>query len=338
MTEFRRIGPVVDVASLALPASLDLTIVVPVYDEEESIGPLFDKLFPILDALKCTYEVLVVNDGSRDSSIHVLRESAQRRPELRVIEFRRNYGQTAALMAGFDNARGDVIITLDADLQNDPADIPEMMAKLREGFDVVSGWRANRQDATFSRKIPSKIANFLISKISGVKLQDYGCTLKAYRRDVMENVRLYGEMHRLIPIYASWMGARVVEIPVRHHARQFGHSKYGLGRILKVILDLTVVKFLESYLVKPIYIFGGFGVSCILLSFGALGLAVANKIFAGVSLILTPLPLLAAMLFLMGCTSILMGLLAEMVTRTYFEAQDLRPYLIRERINFEPVS
>ncbi|MBI1361195.1 MAG: glycosyltransferase [Alphaproteobacteria bacterium] len=338
MTEFRRIAPLVDVTHLSLPAALDLTIVVPVYDEEESIGPLLGKLFPILESLKCTFEVLVVNDGSHDGSIRVLRDFARQYPSLRVIEFRRNYGQTAALMAGFDNARGDVIVTLDADLQNDPADIPEMMGKLREGFDVVSGWRADRQDATLSRKIPSKIANFLISTISGVKLRDYGCTLKAYRRDVMENVRLYGEMHRLIPIYASWMGAKVVEIPVRHHARKFGRSKYGLGRVLKVILDLTVVKFLESYLVKPIYIFGGFGVTCILLSFGALGLALANKFIAGVSLILTPLPLLAAMLFLMGCTSILMGLLAEMVTRTYFEAQDLRPYLIRERINFEPAS
>jgi len=239
-------------------------------------------------------------------------------------------------MAGFDNARGEIIVTLDADLQNDPDDIPAMIAKVREGYDVVSGWRANRQDAQLSRKLPSTVANFLISKISGVKLRDYGCTLKAYRRDVMANVRLYGEMHRFIPIYASWMGAKVVEVPVGHHARKFGRSKYGLWRIVKVVLDLTVVKFLETYLVKPMYIFGGIGLMGILLSFLALGGALVDKFGFGVDLIRTPLPLLSGMLFLMGCTSILMGLLAEMMTRTYFEAQNLRPYLIRERINFGP--
>jgi glycosyltransferase involved in cell wall biosynthesis len=336
MNEFRRIDPRVGVHPFVQPSTVDLSIVVPVYDEEESLQPFFDALFPVLDSLDCRFEILAINDGSKDRSIEVLRKIAESRRELRVIAFRRNYGQTAALMAGFDNAVGDIVVTLDADMQNDPADIPEMIALLRQGADVVSGWRKDRQDAELSRKLPSRIANFMISRISGVHLNDYGCTLKAYRRDIMMNVRLYGEMHRLIPIYASWMGAKVVEMPVRHHARKFGHSKYGLGRVLKVVLDLTVVKFLETYLVKPIYIFGGFGVTCILLAFVSLGLALANKLFAGVSLILTPLPLLSAMLFLMGCTSILMGLLAEMVTRTYFEAQDLRPYLIRERINFGP--
>lgn len=336
MTEYRPIRTAFDLRTLVAPASLDLTIIVPVYNEEESVGRLVDELFPILDAMKCSFEVLVVNDGSRDHSLDVLRSAAANRNELRVIEFRRNYGQTAALMAGFDNARGDVIVTLDGDLQNDPADIPIVVAKLQEGFDVVSGWRADRKDHAITRKLPSHFANLLISRISGVNLRDYGCTLKAYRRSIMADVRLYGEMHRLIPIYASWMGAKVIEIPVRHRARKFGKSKYGLGRIMKVVLDLTVVKFLETYLVKPIHLFGGVGLAAILLSFMTLGLAVANKLFAGVSLILTPLPLLSAMLFLMGCTSILMGLLAEMVTRTYFEAQDLKPYLIRERINFRP--
>ena len=336
MTEFRRIAPTIEVSLLSQPASLDLSIVVPVFDEEESLVPLFDRLFPVLDDLHCRYEVIVVNDGSRDGSINVLRSAAERRSELRVIAFRRNYGQTAALMAGFDNARGEVIVTLDADLQNDPADIPALIAKLHEGFDVVSGWRRDRQDAALLRKLPSLVANHLISKMSGVSLRDYGCTLKAYRRDIMINIRLYGEMHRFIPIYASWMGAKVVEMPVRHHARKYGHSKYGLGRVMKVVLDLTVVKFLETYLVKPMYVFGGIGLTGIFLALVALGLALANKFVMGIDLIRTPLPLLSAMLFLMGCTSILMGLLAEMVTRTYFEAQDLRPYLIRERINFGP--
>lgn len=324
-----------EVTVLPFPGEVDISIVLPVYDEQDSLGPLLERLIPVLDGLQQPYEVLVVNDGSKDGSIGVMREIAARHRQVRVIDFRRNYGQTAALMAGFDHARGDIIVTLDADLQNDPEDIPAMIAKLHEGYDVVSGWRANRQDAALSRKLPSRLANLLISGISGVRLRDYGCTLKAYRRDVMQGVRLYGEMHRLIPIYASWMGARVIEIPVRHHARQHGRSKYGLGRVIKVVLDLAVVKFLGTYLVKPIYVFGGFGLTCILAAFVMLAIAILNKVFAGVSLIQTPLPLLAAILFLMGCISILMGLLAEMVTRTYFEAQDLKPYQIRDRINFQ---
>lgn len=324
-----------EVTVLPFPGEIDISIVLPVYDEQDSLGPLLERLIPVLDGLQQRYEVLVVNDGSRDGTIGVMRDAAARHRQVRVIDFRRNYGQTAALMAGFDHARGAIIVTLDADLQNDPEDIPAMIAKLHEGYDVVSGWRANRQDAALSRKLPSRLANLLISGISGVRLRDYGCTLKAYRRDVMQGVRLYGEMHRLIPIYASWMGARVIEIPVRHHARQYGRSKYGLGRIIKVVLDLAVVKFLGTYLVKPIYVFGGFGLACILAALVTLVIAILNKVFASVSLIQTPLPLLAAILFLMGCISILMGLLAEMVTRTYFEAQDLKPYQIRDRINFQ---
>jgi dolichol-phosphate mannosyltransferase len=313
---------------------IDLSIILPVYDEAESLDTLLSGLFKVLEPLNCQYEILAVNDGSKDQSIAVLRRIAASHPELRIIDFRRNYGQTAALMAGFDHARGEIIVTLDADLQNDPDDIPAMIAKIHEGYDVVSGWRANRQDAAFSRNLPSRFANILISKISGVKLRDYGCTLKAYRRDIMADVRLYGEMHRFIPIYASWMGAKVFEMPVRHHARQFGHSKYGLGRIVKVLLDLTVVKFLEHYLVKPIYVFGGFGFVAIMASFAVIAWALALKLFGGTSLIQTPLPLLSAMLFLIGCISILMGLLAEMMMRTYFEAQGRAPYFIRERINF----
>lgn len=312
-----------------LPA-IDVSVVLPVYDEEESLTTLLSGLFTVLGGMNCRYEILAINDGSKDRSIDVLRRIAKDRPELRVIDFTRNYGQTAALMAGFDHARGDIVVTLDADLQNDPADIPMLVAKIHEGYDVASGWRSDRKDAFFSRTFLSRVANFLISRVSGVKLRDYGCTLKAYRRSVMSDLRLYGEMHRLIPIYASWMGARVVEVPVRHHARQFGRSKYGLARIVKVLLDLAVAKFLEHYLVKPIYIFGGFGLTAILASFAVVAWAVSLKLFYGTSLILTPLPLLGAMLFLIGCMSILMGLLAEMIMRTYFESQDRAPYHIRE--------
>jgi dolichol-phosphate mannosyltransferase len=317
------------------PAKIDLSVVLPIYDEEESLNELLDNLFRVLDGLHRTYEIWCVNDGSHDRSSEVLHDIAKRRPELRVLDFRRNFGQTAALMAGFDHSRGDVIITLDADLQNDPADIPRLLEKLDEGYDVVSGWRADRKDAAIRRNFVSRVANGIISRISGVKLHDYGCTLKAYRRDVMHGVRLYGEMHRFIPIYASWRGARVVELPVGHAARRFGKSKYGLNRIFKVLLDLMVLKFLEDYLVKPIYVFGGFGMFAIACSFIALAWAVGLKIFAGTSLILTPLPLLAAMLFLIGCMSTLLGLLAEMMTRTYFESQGGRPYAVRDRAEDE---
>ncbi|MFZ2031874.1 MAG: glycosyltransferase [Vitreimonas sp.] len=317
------------------PAKVDLSVVLPIYDEEESLNELLDNLFRVLDGLNRTYEIWCVNDGSHDRSSEILHDIAKRRPELRVLDFRRNFGQTAALMAGFDHSRGDVIITLDADLQNDPADIPRLLEKLDEGYDVVSGWRSDRKDAAIRRNFVSRVANGIISKISGVKLHDYGCTLKAYRRDVMRGVRLYGEMHRFIPIYASWRGARVVELPVGHAARRFGKSKYGLNRIFKVLLDLMVLKFLEDYLVKPIYVFGGFGMFAIACSFIALAWALALKIFVGTSLIQTPLPLLAAMLFLIGCMSTLLGLLAEMMTRTYFESQGGRPYAVRDQAEAE---
>jgi len=240
-------------------------------------------------------------------------------------------------MAGIDHASGEIIVAIDADLQNDPDDIPALLDKLDEGFDVVSGWRKQRQDAPIRRNLVSRIANLLISRISGVPLNDYGCTLKAYRKDVIKGVRLYGEMHRFIPIYAAWQGAKVTELPVRHHPRQFGKSKYGLERIIKVVLDLMVVKFLDRHFVKPIYIFGGFAV----FSFALSGLAAIYMIYLkfaeGLSMILTPLPLLSAMGFLVGVMSLLMGLLAEMLVRIYFEAQNRAPYLVRDLTNFEPV-
>ncbi len=313
---------------------LDLSIVLPIYEEEESLPQLFARLFAVLDPLGKSYEIVAVNDGSADRSSDVLGEIARAHSQVRVVDFRRNYGQTAALMAGFDFARGEIIVTLDADLQNDPSDIPNLLTKLNEGYDVVSGWRANRQDAAIKRNFVSRVANGVISKVSGVKLHDYGCTLKAYRRDILTDVRLYGEMHRFIPIYASWMGAKVVEIPVGHAARQFGRSKYGLNRIFKVLLDLAVLKFLESYLVKPIYVFGGFGMAALASSVLVLTWALGLKFFGNTSLIQTPLPLLAAMLFLIGCISVLMGLLAEIMIRTYFESQGSRPYLVRKLTNF----
>jgi len=307
----------------------DVSVVLPIYNEAAGLPLLFDQLSRAMDECGLDYEILAVNDGSTDDTSAVLAQMASRRPELRVVEFARNFGQTAALMAGFDHARGEIVVTLDADLQNDPGDIPALIEKIRQGYDVVSGWRVDRKDAAFTRKLPSRIANVLISRISGVQLNDYGCTLKAYRRDVMQGVRLYGEMHRLIPIYASWMGARVIEIPVQHHARKFGKSNYGIGRVQKVLLDLAVAKFLEVYLVKPIYLFGGFGFAAATGGVAVLGLALYLKLFRHLSLILTPLPLLATMLFLIGCISVLMGLLAEIMMRTYFESQGRRPYQLR---------
>jgi dolichol-phosphate mannosyltransferase len=322
--------------SVVRAQDLDISIVVPVFNEEESIPYLCERLFGILEQQRYLFEVIIVNDGSTDRSLERLREQAARRPELTVIDLSRNYGQTAALMAGFDHANGRIIVTIDADLQNDPDDIPLLVDKIAEGYDVVSGWRSDRQDAKLSRNLVSRVANRVISKISGLELRDYGCTLKAYRRDVMDGVRLYGEMHRFIPIYARWMGAKVVEIPVRHRARQFGASKYGLERVFKVILDLAVIKFLDRYLVKPIYVFGGAGLIMLITAFATLAVALGLRVFEGISLIQTPLPLLAVMLFLMGCISILMGLLAEMLMRTYFESQGRHSYRVRDRINTGP--
>jgi glycosyltransferase involved in cell wall biosynthesis len=311
-----------------------VSVITPIYDEEDNIDPLFGALMPVLKGLDRDFEIIAVNDGSRDLSLQRLRAASANIQELRVIDFRRNYGQTAAIMAGIDHASGQIIITIDADLQNDPKDIPVLLRKLDEGFDVVSGWRQVRKDHVFRRNFLSRIASKIISRISGVHLKDYGCTLKAYRRDVLKDVRLYGEMHRFIPIYASWMGARTAEIPVRHHPRRFGHSKYGLERITKVILDLIVVKFLDQHFVKPIYVFGGFGLFTLAISFISGVTVLYLKFVKGVSMILTPLPLLTALTFLVGFMSLLMGLLAEMLVRTYFESQSRSAYRVRELINF----
>jgi dolichol-phosphate mannosyltransferase len=314
----------------------DISIITPIYDEQDNIPAFLASLVSVLRAQDRSFEVIAINDGSRDRSLAALREASATIPELRVIDFRRNYGQTAAIMAGIDHASGKIIIPIDSDLQNDPRDIPLLLAKLDEGYDVVSGWRKDRKDHRLRRNLTSRMANRLISWVSGVHLRDYGCTLKAYRADVLKDIRLYGEMHRFIPIYASWRGARITEVAVQHRPRGAGKSKYGLERVAKVVLDLMVVKFLDRHFVKPIYIFGGFGLCAIGASFVSGTAMVYLKLAHGLSMILTPLPLLSAMTFLVGFMSLLMGLLAEMLSRTYFESQAKPPYTVRELVNFQP--
>jgi len=311
----------------------DLSVLVPVYNEEQNVAPMVKALEDALAALSFSWEIIFVNDGSRDGTLDALREIALRNPRVKVVSFRRNFGQTAALAAGVDYSSGNIIIPMDGDLQNDPRDIPRLLDKINEGFDVVSGWRKNRKDKAISRVLPSYLANKLISLISGVHLHDYGCTLKAYRREVIEDVRLYGEMHRFIPIYAVWNGAHVTEMIVRHHPRRFGRSKYGIERTFKVILDLIVIKFLGQYVQKPIYIFGGFGIISIIGGFLTGIWALLLKYLYGTSFIKTPLPQLCVMLFLLGFNSILMGLLADICMRIYYESQDKKTYLVRETLN-----
>lgn len=310
-----------------------LSVIVPIFNEEESIPLLYEQLVGVLDQLDRDFEIIAVNDGSRDNSAAVLAELASKDTRFKVVEFRRNAGQTAAMMAGIDYATGETIIPIDADLQNDPMDIPRLLEKLDEGYDVVSGWRKDRQDDAIRRNFVSRVANRVISRISGVRLHDYGCTLKAYRKDVLRGMRLYGEMHRFVPIYASWMGAKVVELPVNHRARQFGASKYGLNRVAKVILDLMVIKFFSSYLVKPIYVFGGTALAFMTAAFAAFVYMIILKVFFGTAMIQTPLPVLSAMLFMLSIMTFLMGLLAEILVRTYFESQGRLPYSVRATIN-----
>ena len=312
-----------------------LSVCVPIYNEEESIPLLYEKLKDVLSKLNREWEIILINDGSIDNSAAILDQLAEKDSKVKVVHFRRNYGQTSAMMAGIDYASGDVIIPIDADLQNDPEDIPKLLAKLDEGFDVCSGWRKNRKDNAFRRNLPSRIANGIISKISGVHLHDYGCSLKAYKKDVIKGIKLYGEMHRFIPIYASWYGAKVTEIPVAHHPRKFGQSKYGLERVIKVILDLAVVKFLDCYAQKPMYIFGGIGMLSFLLSGLAAGWALYLKFYENTTLVQTPLPLMVIFTALTGVICLLMGLLAELVMRTYHESQKKDVYLIKETRNLK---
>jgi glycosyltransferase involved in cell wall biosynthesis len=311
---------------------LDISVVVPVLNEEESLPSLHQKLTEALAGSGYSYEIIIVDDGSADRSFEIMRQLQSGDPHLRLVRFRRNYGQTAAFTAGFDRARGDVIVTIDADLQNDPADIPALMAKIAEGYDVVSGWRVERQDRFLDRRLPSILANRLIGWSTGVRIHDYGCSLKAYRREVLADVRLYGDLHRFIPALASAAGARVTEIPVRHYARRFGRAKYGLSRTFKVILDILAVRFLMSFSTSPIQIFGLLG----LLSFLA---GTAMLIYLAVVRLLLqqpigdrPLTLLAILLTMLGVQLVTTGLLAEIVTRTYYESQGKRIYTVREEL------
>jgi glycosyltransferase involved in cell wall biosynthesis len=307
-----------------------VSVVIPVYNEEANLGELCTRLVAALEAEAVgSWECLLVDDGSRDDSARRMEAQAAADPRFRALRLRRNYGQTAAMQAGIDHARGEVIVPMDADLQNDPADIPALLAKLEEGYEVVSGWRRERQDKKWSRVFVSRVANRVISAISGVRLHDYGCSLKAYRREVLAGVRLYGEMHRFIPIYAAWEGARVTEMPVQHHPRTRGQSNYGLERIFKVILDLLVVKFLDRYFQKPMYVFGGIGLLLMVLGGLAFLWMMSLKLFAGIQLTGTPLPLATVFLGSLGVVSVLLGLLAELVIRTYYESQGKRTYLLR---------
>ena len=315
--------------------SPDISVFLPVFNEEPNLLPLHAKLDEALKMLGRSAEIVYVDDGSSDGSLKILREIAQLDPRVRVVALRRNYGQTAAMAAGIDAARGKVLIPMDADLQNDPADITRLLDKLDEGYDVVSGWRKNRKDKMVTRKIPSMLANRLISWIGGVPLHDYGCSLKAYRRESLEDVRLYGEMHRFIPIYAAWAGASVTEIPVEHHARTMGKSKYGLSRTIKVVFDLMTIKFMASYQTKPIYVFGSFGLLAFVISLFSGLYAVFLKLIHKADFVQTPLPVLSVVMFAVGVQFLLMGLLAEMLVRTYHESQAKAIYAVRERLGFK---
>lgn len=308
-----------------------VSLVVPVYNEEENLPLLYRRIVESLDPAGISWELVLVDDGSVDSSVARGRELVEADARVSLVQLRRNFGQTAAMAAGFDEARGEFIVTLDADLQNDPADIPKMLESATEDYDVVSGWRRQRQDAFLSRTLPSRLANALISFITGVYLHDYGCTLKVYRREAVTGLNLYGEMHRFLPALVAHRGARILEVPVGHHPRQFGVSKYGLGRTFKVILDLLTVKFLGSFSTKPSYLFGGLGLALFLAGFLLVGLMTYLKLIHGVSMILTPLPTLAAMCVILGMQSLMLGLLAELVIRTYHESQDKKIYTVRRR-------
>jgi glycosyltransferase involved in cell wall biosynthesis len=282
------------------------------------------------------WELVLVDDGSRDHSLDVLEGLAAHDPQhIRVVELRRNFGQTAAIAAGIDHSCGEIVVLLDADLQNDPADIPHMLELIHEGYDVVSGWRKDRQDNYATRTLPSHLANSLISRVTGVRLHDYGCTLKAYRREVITGFKLYGEMHRFIPVYADSVGARLIEIPVQHHPRRFGKAHVGLERTAKVMLDLVTVKFLSSYANKPIYLFGGTGMVMITVSLMALVLLLIRRVFVGVPVLTSPFFILAMMVAILGFQSILMGLIAELLVRTYHESQGKPTYTVRSLLNFD---
>jgi glycosyltransferase involved in cell wall biosynthesis len=310
----------------------ELSVVIPLYNEAENVEPLYAELSAALAATGRSYEVLIIDDGSRDDSFARLKAVHERDPRWRIVRFRRNFGQTAGFSAGFDAARGAIIVTSDADLQNDPRDIPKLLEKMDEGFDIVSGWRKDRKEPFLSRRLPSMMANRMISSSTGVALHDYGCSLKAYRRDVVKNIHLYGELHRFIPAVASAIGATVAEVPVNDRARRFGSSKYGISRTFRVFLDLITVRFLLGYSTRPLHVFGGIG-----LLMAGLGLLFGMyltfvKLILGENIGDRPLLMLAVLLVILGVQMVSMGLLAEMITRTYYEAQNKPIYVIREQL------
>ena len=317
---------------------MDISLVIPLYNEEENVQLLYEELKSVLAGMPCRSEIVFVDDGSRDGTMAILETIQAGDETVRVVSLRRNFGQTAAMTAGFDHAHGEVIITMDGDMQNDPHDIPQMLAKLNEGFDVVTGWRFDRQDPFLSRKLPSQMANRLISWVTEVKLHDYGCTLKAFRREVIENINLYGEMHRFIPAIASGMGISFTEVKVNHRPRRFGTSKYGISRTIRVVLDLITVKFMLSYATRPLHVFGTVGVvSSALGALIALIMTVQRQLF-GVGLANRPLLLLAVLLIFMGIQFITIGLLAELVVRTYHESQKKPIYFVRKVLGEQPAG
>ena len=317
--------------------ALEVSVVVPLLDEQDNLPGMYEQITQALNT-RYTYEILFIDDGSTDNSFELLKGFHAQDNRVRVLRFRKNFGQTAAMSAGFKHARGQIIVPLDADLQNDPADIPMLVAKLEEGYDVASGWRKKRHDAALTRLLPSKIANWLIARITGVYIHDYGCTLKAYRREVLEQTHLYGEMHRFIPALASWSGASIAECVVNHRPRTAGKAKYGLGRTFKVVLDLITVKFLGGFSTKPIYVFGGLGGLCGLCAFLCAIISIYLKFFSDKHLGFNrnPLFFVSILLFTTTIQFILMGLLAELLVRTYHESQDRPTYVLRESLDANP--
>lgn len=309
---------------------MKISIAIPIYNEESNIPLLYNNVCRIATDLHCDLEIVFVNDGSQDGSAEKLDELAAIDRNVKVIHLRRNYGQTAALMAAIDSSEGDIIVTMDGDLQNDPADIPRLLIELDKGYDVVSGWRQIRKEPWLTRRLPSRVANALLSRLTGLKLHDYGCTLKAYRRDVIKGIRLYGEMHRFIPLFAMWEGARVGEIPVQDRPRRHGVSKYGVSRVPRVFLDMILVYFLHKALDRPMQFFGRVGIYSFLLAVAVGLFAIYLRVFEGISFILTPLPLFVVMLGICSLLCVLLGLVGEMLTRIYYEGRDARSYVIRD--------
>lgn len=313
---------------------MKLSIITPVYNEAQNLGRLFREIKDVLSRQDFDYEIIAINDGSKDGSLTALEAEARNDKRVKVIDFSRNFGQTAAMSAGIKMALGDIIIPLDADLQNDPVDIPRFLEKINQGYDVVSGWRKDRKDKLFFKKIPSWAANWVIGLITGVKIHDYGCSIKAYKKEAIRGVNLYGEMHRFIPAYIAWRGGSVSEITVNHRARIYGETKYGLSRTFRVILDIILIKFLSKYMNRPMHFFGGIGFIALALGFLSGLAAIGLRLFINLHLVETPLPVFSALLIIIGAQFIVMGVLAEILMRTYYESQRKDYYSIKNKINF----